>query len=60
MSDTLFMVLGLVLIIEGIGPALFPNRWQNYLLRIAKESPNNIRTLGLVMLTVGIALFMFS
>jgi len=60
MTDTLFMVLGLVLIIEGIGPALFPNRWQNYLLRIAKESPSNIRTLGFVMLITGIVLFTVS
>jgi len=54
MTDTICLVLGLVLIIEGIGPALFPNRWKNYLLRITKESPSNLRTLGLVMLIFGI------
>ncbi|MDP7593369.1 MAG: DUF2065 domain-containing protein [Litorilituus sp.] len=54
MTDTICLVLGLVLIIEGIGPALFPNRWKNYLLRITKESTSNLRTLGLVMLIFGI------
>jgi len=53
-AETFLTALGLVLIIEGMGPALFPKRWRNYLLRITKEPLNNLRTMGLVMLTLGI------
>jgi len=56
MTETFFTALGLVLILEGMGPALFPNRWRNYLLRITKESLGNLRLMGLVMLTLGISI----
>ncbi len=56
MTETILAALGIVLIIEGIGPALFPNRWRNYLLRVAKEPAGNLRTMGMIMLLLGIAL----
>lgn len=56
MTETLLTAFGLVLIIEGTGPALFPNRWRNYLLRIAKEPVANLRTMGMVMLLLGLVL----
>ncbi|OUR60761.1 DUF2065 domain-containing protein [Colwellia sp. 39_35_sub15_T18] len=56
MTEVILAALGIVLIIEGIGPALFPNRWRNYLLRVAKESVSNLRTMGMIMLLLGIAL----
>ncbi len=59
MTEILLTAIGLVFIIEGIGPALFPNRWKNYLLRIAKEPAANLRALGMVMLLLGIALLTF-
>jgi len=55
-TEVILAALGIVLIIEGIGPALFPNRWRNYLLRVAKESVSNLRTMGMIMLLLGIAL----
>ncbi len=60
MTEILLTAIALVLIIEGIGPALFPNRWKSYLLRIAKEPVVNLRTMGMVMLLLGIALLMFT
>jgi len=56
MTETILAALGIVLIIEGTGPALFPNRWRNCLLRIAKEPVRNLRTMGMVMLLLGIIL----
>jgi len=55
-TEVILAALGIVLIIEGIGPALFPNRWRNYLLRVAKEPVSNLRTMGMIMLLLGIAL----
>jgi uncharacterized protein YjeT (DUF2065 family) len=60
MTETLLTALGLVLIIEGTGPALFPNRWRNYLLRIAKESAGSLRTMGMTMLLLGLALLVLT
>ena len=56
MTETILTALGIVLIIEGVGPALFPNRWRNYLLRVAKESAGNLRTMGMIMLLLGFTL----
>jgi uncharacterized protein YjeT (DUF2065 family) len=56
MMETILTAIALVLIIEGAGPALFPNRWQNYLHRIAKEPVASIRSIGVTMLLLGIVL----
>jgi uncharacterized protein YjeT (DUF2065 family) len=37
MADYWWAALGLVLIIEGIGPMLFPNKWRSYLQKIAEQ-----------------------
>ncbi|WP_286271118.1 DUF2065 domain-containing protein [Thalassotalea hakodatensis] len=51
--ELLLMACGLALIIEGLIPALFPNKWRNYVLKIAQESPSNIRTMGIVVVFIG-------
>lgn len=53
MTDTLIFAFGLVLILEGIGPALFPNKWRNYLLKLAEQPAGDIRNIGLFILTLG-------
>jgi len=53
MADTLILAFGLVLIIEGLAPALFPNRWRGYLLKLTEQSTTDIRNIGLFILTLG-------
>ena len=53
MTDTLLLAFGLVLIIEGLAPALFPNKWRNYLLKLTEQSAGDIRNIGLFILTLG-------
>jgi uncharacterized protein YjeT (DUF2065 family) len=53
MTDTLLLAFGLVLIIEGLAPALFPNKWRNYLLKLTEQSADDIRNIGLFILTLG-------
>jgi len=60
MTETLLTALGLVLIIEGFGPALFPNKWQNYLLKLAEQPAENIRNMGLLILVVGVIILWLS
>lgn len=55
MSVELFITaIGLALIIEGLFPALFPNKWRNYVLQLAQETPQNIRSIGLTVAVIGI------
>lgn len=53
MTDTLILAFGLVLIIEGLAPALFPNKWKNYLLKLANQPAGDIRNIGLFILMLG-------
>ncbi|MDO6425630.1 DUF2065 domain-containing protein [Thalassotalea sp. 1_MG-2023] len=51
--ELLLTAFGLALIIEGLIPALFPNKWRNYVLKITQESPTNIRTMGIIVALIG-------
>jgi len=57
MTKTLLLALAIALIIEGLIPALFPNKWRAYVLRLANESVSSIRTIGIVVLSIGCVLF---
>jgi len=53
MVDTLLMALAFALIIEGLIPALFPNKWRNYVLKLAEESVSSIRSIGITVIILG-------
>ena len=53
MGDTLLMALALALIIEGFIPALFPNKWRAYVLKLAEESTSSIRNIGITVIFLG-------
>jgi len=54
---SLFAVaLGLVLLIEGIFPFLFPRQWCDAINRIAQLTDGQIRFVGLVALTSGLVI----
>ena len=58
--SSLLLAFGLVLIIEGIGPLLFPNKWRNYLQKLAQEKVSSIRQVGLVLVTIGVIILWFN
>jgi len=60
MTDTLLMAFGLVLIIEGLAPALFPNKWRTYLLKLAEQPITDIRNIGLFVLLLGVMVIWLS
>ena len=60
MTESLVLAFGLVLIIEGIAPALYPNKWRNYLMKIAEQSPEDIRNIGLFILALGVIVIWLS
>ena len=53
MTETLLMALAIALIIEGLIPALFPNKWRSYVLKLAQESTTSIRNIGVSLIVVG-------
>ena len=56
MIDDLLLGLGLVAIVEGLVLALAPAQLREALEAIARMDPERRRTLGLLAVTVGIAL----
>ncbi|MGI2169661.1 DUF2065 domain-containing protein [Shewanella sp. MF05960] len=52
----LMTAFGLVLIIEGLGPLLFPHKWQKYLFELSTQKQNVLRRLGGSLVTAGIVL----
>lgn len=57
--DWLWHSLAIVLIVEGVGPLLFPNRWQQYLRRIANEPVQSVRQMGVVLVGAGLLLMIW-
>jgi len=54
--STVFMALGLVLVIEGLVFALAPSRLEDMLTALASFSPETRRLIGLAALAVGVLL----
>jgi len=53
-TELLLSAIALALIIEGLIPALFPNKWRAYVLKLAEESPQSIRVLGISIIAIGV------
>ncbi|QSX34086.1 DUF2065 domain-containing protein [Shewanella avicenniae] len=60
-GQVLMLALGLVLIVEGIGPLLFPKKWQLYLAEMARQPAATLQRLGAGLALVGaVILIIFS
>lgn len=59
MSETFWLAIALVLVLEGIMPFLFPKQWKETFLKIASLTEGQIRFVGLVAILVGITIFLF-
>ncbi|MBU2971813.1 DUF2065 domain-containing protein [Pseudoalteromonas sp. C2R02] len=57
--DTVFLALALLLMIEGLMPALFPNKWRQYLAELSNQSSKSIRMIGISLILIGWLLFLF-
>jgi len=52
--DWLWPALAMLLVLEGIGPLLFPNRWRAYLQKLANEPVGHLQQVGLVLVSAGL------
>jgi len=58
--DILLLAFGLALVLEGLIPALFPNKWRAYVTKLAQEPVQSIRTIGIVLVVIGAIILMTS
>jgi uncharacterized protein YjeT (DUF2065 family) len=54
-SEAWFLAIGLVLVLEGIGPFAFPGRWRQVFEYISRLSEGQVRFFGLLCLLLGLA-----
>lgn len=57
--EAIWLAFALFMLVEGLGPMLFPNKWQDYLRQLAAQPPEQMRTIGGVMVTVGAVTLLF-
>lgn len=57
MVEDLLVALALVLVLEGLLPALNPRRWRGAMEQLGSLSDRVIRRFGIVMIVVGALLF---
>lgn len=54
MKTSLVVALGLMLLVEGIFPFLFPRQWRDAFNRITQLADGQIRFIGLIALLCGV------
>ena len=59
MWEELLRAFGLMLVIEGILPFLYPNRWRQLIATLATIHDGQLRVVGLVSMFIGLALLLF-
>jgi uncharacterized protein YjeT (DUF2065 family) len=59
MDDVFLLAIGLVLVIEGLLPALNPNGYREMMKTLAEKDSVFLRVWGLVSMTAGAALIYF-
>ncbi|EJE8670160.1 DUF2065 domain-containing protein [Vibrio vulnificus] len=53
MSNSLWVALGLVLIVEGLGPLLAPKGWRNMVAQLSEQPDNQLRRIGGCLVVAG-------
>jgi uncharacterized protein len=56
MTDTIWLALGLVLVIEGLTYALVPRQMQNMMRMMQEQSPEQLRVMGAIVMALGVFL----
>ena len=53
-GEVILMAVAMVLIVEGIGPMLFANKWQGFLQKVSQQPVNQLRSMGGILVTIGL------
>lgn len=57
MNSTIWLALGLVLVLEGLGPMLFPQAWRKMILAMAQLPDATLRRFGGGIVVAGIVIY---
>lgn len=57
--QTFLIACSIVAIIEGIGPMLFPRRWQNYIQQMSSKAPGQLQQIGGILVVAGVVSLFF-
>ncbi|MGK2946123.1 MAG: DUF2065 domain-containing protein [Candidatus Malihini olakiniferum] len=57
MSITIWLALGLILIVEGLGPLLFPRIWRRMILAMAQKPDMLLRRFGGGLVVSGVVIY---
>ncbi|WP_083928595.1 DUF2065 domain-containing protein [Salinimonas chungwhensis] len=55
-ESCLGLAIALVLILEGLGPLLFPNRWQRVMRKLSESPGSALRQTGALLVISGVIL----
>ncbi len=55
-GQQLLVAFSLMLVLEGIVPFLYPQRWRHLVCRLAEIDDRQLRMAGLISMLVGVAL----
>lgn len=53
MSSSIWLAIGLVLIVEGLGPLIAPNGWRNMVAQLSEQPDNQLRRIGGCLVVAG-------
>ena len=56
MLDSLWLALGLVLVVEGLGPLLTPSGWRNMIKQLSDQEDNQLRRIGGCLVVAGVVI----
>ncbi|MDE1240106.1 DUF2065 domain-containing protein [Vibrio aestuarianus] len=53
MSNSIWFAVGLVLIVEGLGPLIAPNVWRKMVAELSQQPNNQLRRIGGCLVVAG-------
>ena len=57
MNTTIWMALALVLVLEGLGPMLYPGAWRKFIAAMTKLPDTMLRRFGGGLVVAGIVIY---
>jgi len=53
MSNSIWLAIGIVLIVEGIGPLIAPKGWREMMSQLSQQPDNQLRRIGGSLVVAG-------
>ncbi|MDB1122335.1 DUF2065 domain-containing protein [Vibrio algarum] len=53
MSNSIWLAIGLVLVVEGLGPLLAPQGWRSMVSQLSEQPDNQLRRIGGCLVVAG-------